>query len=502
MTKSHIELERFREFVLEHEGDDPSRLILSRGRWPEVDVNAAVTAIECRRKIRTKLPEWYAEPGIIFPDRICAEQSSSSETANYKASVASRIICDTLAKESETISTEANESHEDVIRGRIADLTGGLGVDSLAFSRVAENVLYNEMNPGRAAAAKHNFSLLGAANIDVISHCVQPRKASEISGGTDAEGQVSATCSGMPSGSTTSAESVAGVSATLHDDFWDTLTTFRPDLIYMDPARRSTTGNKVFLLEDCSPDVLTLLSDLFRISGNLLLKLSPMADISMLITRLREHKGYVHEIHVVAAVWECKELLLWVRPEPCSRPRLFINENGHIIEADEKSCDTTPKFLPQDQLTTMTSIFEPGKALAKAGLFHAVASLFKVNAYKAGRSTHLYFSPEDLNLYSTPSGEGCKGNGFREGLDSIDPNLRNFGKVFKILEVEPLNKQTIRDFGRKYPKAEVSARNIPMTSDELRKKLKVASGGDIHIFGIRVDFENSSSSNYLIAAQR
>lgn len=452
--------ESFREFVLEHEGDEPARLILNRGRWPEVDVNAAVTAIECRRKIRTKLPDWYAEPGIIFPDRICAEQSSSSETARYKADVAAGIIRGTLAKDSENISTEAN-----VIRGRIADLTGGLGVDSLAFSRVATHVLYNEMNPERAAAAKHNFSLLGADNIDVISHCVQPRKG-------------------------------------LADSFWDTLTTFRPDLIYMDPARRSTTGNKVFLLEDCSPDVLTLLSDLFRITGNLLLKLSPMADISMLITRLREHQGYVHEIHVVAAVGECKELLLWVRPEPCSRPRLFINENGHVIEADEKTCDATPKFLTQDQLPTMTSLFEPGKALAKAGLFHAVASLFKVNAYKAGRSTHLYFSPEDLNLDSTSSGEGCKGNGFREGLDSIDPNLRNFGKIFKILEVEPLNKQTIKDFGRKYPKAEVSARNIPMTSDELRKKLKVASGGDIHIFGIRVDFENSSSSNYLIASQR
>lgn len=436
--------ESFREFVLEHEGDDPARLILNRGRWPEVDVNAAVTAIECRRKIRTKLPEWYAEPGIIFPDRICAEQSSSSETARYKADAAAGIICETLAKDSENSSTKAN-----VIRGRIADLTGGLGVDSLAFSRVATHVLYNEMNPGRAAAAKHNFALLGAANIDVISHCVQPRKG-------------------------------------LADNFWDTLATFRPDLIYMDPARRSTTGNKVFLLEDCSPDVLTLLSDLFRISGNLLLKLSPMADISMLITRLREHQGYVHEIHVVAAVGECKELLLWVRPEPCSRPRLFINENGHVIEADEKSCDATPKFLTHDQLPTMTSLFEPGKALAKAGLFHAVASLFKVNAYKAGRSTHLYFSPEDLS----------------QSYDSIDPNLNNFGKIFKILEVEPLNKQTIRDFGRKYPKAEVSARNIPMTSDELRKKLKVASGGDIHIFGIRVDFENSSSSNYLIASQR
>lgn len=221
-----------KEFIQEHENDDTARLMLSRNRWPDIDIDKAVTIIECRKKIRTKLPEWYEIPEIIYPDRLSSEQSSSSATAKHKASVASRI---------------ANG-------GRIADLTGGLGADSLAFSRVASQVMYNEMEPGRAEAARHNFPLLGAANISVSSFCVEEAGKSEEAA-----------------------------------YFWDTLKRFAPDLVYMDPARRSSTGSKVFLLEDCSPDVLTLIPDIFGICGNLLLKLSPMADISMLLKRLQEH---------------------------------------------------------------------------------------------------------------------------------------------------------------------------------------------------------------------
>ena len=204
------------EFIISHSEDDTSRLILGRDKWPDVDVPLAVNIIECRRKIRQKLPEWYAVPGLIFPDRICAEQSSSSFTANYKASVAGRILS--------SIAADGR---------RIADLTGGLGVDSLAFSSVVDKVLYNEMEPSRASAARHNFPLLGAQDIVVTSHCVSVE----------------------------------------NDAVWTELKSFGPSLIYMDPARRSSSGSKVFLLEDCSPDVLTLTRRLFDIAPNLLVKL-------------------------------------------------------------------------------------------------------------------------------------------------------------------------------------------------------------------------------------
>lgn len=416
-----------KEFIQEHENDDTARLMLSRNRWPDIDIDKAVTIIECRKKLRTKLPEWYEIPEIIYPDRLSSEQSSSSATAKYKASIASRI---------------ANG-------GRIADLTGGLGADSLAFSRVALQVMYNEMEPGRAEAARHNFPLLGAENISVSSFCVEEAGKSE------------------------------GAS-----NFWETLKRFSPDMVYMDPARRSSTGSKVFLLEDCSPDVLTLIPDIFGICGNLLLKLSPMADISMLLKRLQEHGAGTKELHIVSAGGECKELLLWCTPSTTDDTALIINENGNILRTSiAAESAAVPQFL-QDaaQLNSMQFLFEPGKALAKAGLFNAICTM-QDNAddgtmlLKAGRSTHLYFT------------------------DNQD-NASNFGKTFKIIGLAQFCKQGIRDFSAKYPRAEVSARNLPLTSEELRRKLKVQSGGDIHIFGLHIDFCREASANYLVAATR
>ena len=416
-----------KEFIQEHENDDTARLMLSRNRWPDIDIDKAVTIIECRKKLRTKLPEWYEIPEIIYPDRLSSEQSSSSATAKYKASIASRI---------------ANG-------GRIADLTGGLGADSLAFSRVASQVMYNEMETGRAEAARHNFPLLGAENISVSSFCVEESGKSEGAA-----------------------------------NFWKTLKKFSPDLVYMDPARRSATGSKVFLLEDCSPDVLTLIPDIFGICSNLLLKLSPMADISMLLKRLQEHGAWTKELHIVSAGGECKELLLWCTPSTDDDTALIINENGNILRTSiAAESAAVPQFL-QDaaQLNSMQFLFEPGKALAKAGLFNAICTMqddagIGTMLLKAGRSTHLYFT------------------------DSQN-NASNFGKTFKIIGLAPFCKQGIRDFSAKYPRAEVSARNLPLTSEELRRKLKVQSGGDIHIFGLHIDFCREASANYLVAATR
>ncbi len=434
------------EFILEHADDDTSRLILARDRWQDIDIDKAATIIECRKRLRTKLPEWYAVPDILYPDRLSSEQSSSTSTALYKAHLAERILrCGRAAEASE---------------GRIADLTGGLGADSLAFSRIASRVLYNEMDAERAAAARHNFPLLGARNIDVMSYRVEPEETGQ-------------------------------------HGFWDELRSFHPDIVYIDPARRSATGNKVFLPEDCSPDVLTLMPGIFSIAPAMLLKLSPMADISMLLKRLLEHGAATVELHVVASGGECKELLLWCVPykgNPLDT-RLIVSENRKSVTAPPAADgNTVPRFLQNpDRLSSVHYLFEPGKALAKAGLFNAIGSMFRSTdkgnddtsqesedvMLKAGRSTHLYFSE------TKPAGDAS-----------------DFGKIFRIVSIIPLNKQGIKNFGARYPEAEVSARNIPMTSDELRKKLKVKSGGDIHIFGIRIDFGAAASSAYLIAATR
>ena len=119
-------------------------------------------------------------------------------------------------------------------------------------------------------------------------------------------------------------------------------------------------------------------------------------------------------------------------------------------------------------------LFEPGKALMKAAPFNLIASRFGI--CKLGRSTHYYMTdnPEKAE------------------------ELKRYGKVFRIVECLPLDKRNIKEIGKRYPKAEVTARNIPMDTDTLRKKLGVTSGDDAHIFGLKSDAEG----NLLIIAYR
>ena len=408
----------FAEFILAHEADDLARLALSRDRYAaEVeDFDMALTTLEVRRKLRLKVPEWYAVPSLRYPFRLSGEQCSSAETASYKAAVAS------------------------VAGGRIADLTGGLGVDSWAFSKVAAAVLYNEMKPELAAAAEHNFRELGVENVTVRNCRLEPGNVGEVLDG------------------------------------------FEPDIIFLDPARRSEDGRKVFRLEDCQPDVLQLLPELFSAAPLILLKLSPMADITLVCRQL----GSVREVHVVASDGECKELLLLLERGYEGNFTTVIYENGSIIQAAAEGGVLKPMATlglvrgrgPQAEPvggvakrrfenTTLCDgvfLFEPGKALLKAGAFDLPC---RFGLEKMGRHTHLY-------------------------TGQVPDELRPFGKCFEILEVLPLNNKTIKELGKRYPQASVTARNIPLTSDQLRKKLGVKDGGTIHIFGLHSDEENSN----------
>lgn len=386
----------FAQFILAHEGEDPVALALARDRYAsEVeDFDLALNTLEVRRKLRVKVPQWYAVPQLRFPFRLSGEQCSSAETARYKASVALRA----LTREK-----------------TVADLTGGLGVDSWAFAQVASAVLYNEMRPELAAAASANFKALGLTNVRVSCAELRPGGLREILDG------------------------------------------FVPDVIFLDPARRAADGRKVFRLEDCEPDVLQLLPELLAAAPRVLLKLSPMADITLVCKQL----GYVREVHVVAADGECKELLLMLERGYSGAFRLFVYENGAVLALDE---EPEVASAPSGDL-----LFEPGKALLKAGAFDLPC---RYGLGKLSQHTHLYLASARVEA------------------------LQPFGKWFRILETLPLDKRAMKDIGRRYPRASVTARNIPLTSDALRKKLGVADGGSVHIFGAK-----AASGNQLLVCE-
>ena len=404
----------FAAFILQHESDDPVRLLLARDKYPDVDIDLAVTTLEVRRKLRTKVPEWYAVPSLVYPFRLSGEQCSSSETARYKAKV---VRC-----------------HSERSEGiwNVADLTGGMGVDAWAFAQVAGEVLYNEMQVELARATELNFRELGVENVRFRNCRVEPGKVKEVLDG------------------------------------------FRPDVIFLDPARRAEDGRKVFLIEECQPDVLGLLPELFEASRYVLLKLSPMADITMACKRLGAH---VKEVHVVAAGGECKELLFLLDREWEGTPSTFVVEGGAVMEIPgQAGNDGSPLVISTGaKRRGEIWLFEPGKALLKAGAFDLPCRKFGLT--KLGQHTHLYVG------------------------ESVPEELRPFGKVFEVLEVLPLNNRTMKEAGKRWPQAEVTARNVPMTSDLLRKKLGCASGGDIHLFGVRVEVA-AEAGNYLIVTKK
>lgn len=129
-------------FIRAHQDDDLERLLLSASRYSSVDVPFAVDQIRARRRIREKLPTWFANERLIFPSRLSVEQCSSERTADYKC----RLV-----------------APADVV----CDLTGGLGVDSYFLSRQAARVIYIERFEDYCAAAQANFQALRADNIEV-----------------------------------------------------------------------------------------------------------------------------------------------------------------------------------------------------------------------------------------------------------------------------------------------------------------------------------------------
>lgn len=472
----------FSEFILAHSGEDPAALALSRDRFVSQvpDFDLALTTLEVRRKLRDKVPEWYAVPSLVFPLRVSGEQCSSTATARYKASVAASLASTLtltpqpalLAKNAGChVSTDAAASTFAQKRGlsgtagRLADLTGGLGVDSWAFAQVFEEVLYNEMRPELADAAAHNFQELGLTNITVRNYALVPGSMAS-----------SSLIPGSDPGSPASVSQILG--------------SFHPDVLFLDPARRAADGRKVFRLEDCQPDVLQLLPELLAACPRILLKLSPMADITLVCKQI----GCVKAVHVVAADGECKELLLVLEKDWSGPHTLTIVEDGAAVDVPDfgpstaktyPNCGRPPLFgdvyrtepgsLRTEAGSLLTEpgslLFEPGKALLKAGAFDLPCQF---GLQKLGQHTHLYIGEE------------------------IPVALKPFGKCFRILEALPLDKRSIKAFGQKYPQAEVTARNIPLTSDQLRAKLGVRSGGSVHIFGLKID----KLGNYLLATDR
>ncbi len=428
------------------------------------------------QKVARKLPAWAAA-GIEIPSALALEQCSSSATADYKSLLAGQAAAAAnlrFAHPSHALrrgplpftrpwvatglpAAPPDPANQDKIN-TILDLTGGLGVDSWAFSRMAERVVYFEQNAELAAAAVRNFAKLGADNIEVRNETVTPETE-------------------LP----------------------------EADLIYADPARRSAAGRKVFLLEDCTPDILTLLPMLLHKAPVVLLKLSPMADLAMLAGRLGPT---LREIHVVESDGEVKELLcLLIRDSEPAEPQIIVAMLTGQFAASRSG--QLPPETSGDSAGPLPLPAEAGPSLLRSRGWlrfpEAVAAdvqqegLFCFRATEERAAEAVYATGVQAgDTLLEPCPALLKAGAFklpcaRWGLQKLAPSTHLYlgeaapcFKAWRVVEVLPFGATAFRQLKRSYPRAEVTARNLPLGSDALRKKLGVAPGGDVHIFGCRL----------------
>lgn len=296
----------------------------------------------------------------------------------------------------------------------LIDITGGFGIDSYYFSKKIKSVTHCEINPELSVIAQHNAQALHATNIEF--------KAED------------------------------GIAYLQNSN-----TSF--DTIYVDPARRAEKG-KVFMLKDCTPDIVSNMDALLEKSARIIVKTAPLLDISAGLSELKK----VSEIHIVSVKNECKELL-WIIDKDHSGDTKIIavtlnNEIEKDFSFDRSSYNAPGQFI--SDLNIGDYLYEPDAALLKSGAFNLI-----------GTTYHLLKLHPQTQLFS-----------------SAIVNRDFPGRIFKIEDL--LTTATLKKQGNL--KGNVIVRNYPAKPEDLVKKYKIKADQDQFLIFTKV----SNGENIII----
>ena len=372
------------QYIREHRTDDVRKLAL--GRHPEgIDMQYALTQISGWQAAKSKLPLWADTDGIIYPQHLSMEQCTSQYIAEYKAAV---------------IEQELGKGI------RMADLTGGFGVDCCTLSHSASKTCYNEMSNELCDIARNNFKALGRPEITVKCGSAE--------------------------------------------DFIKTSNPDSLDLIYLDPARRGDAGRKLISIKECQPDVTALQNSLLSISKHVMVKLSPMLDVSKALTELNN----VSHIFIIGLEGECKEVTLMLERDFNGEPiieAVDINSSGEpgtaVSSTKNQDASLPLPIAPPEQLQPGTYISEPSAPYMKSALFRTIAA--RTGTALLHPDTHLFWSQNKPTVFP--------------------------GRTFRLEGIIPFDKRSIAPLIK--TQANLSVRNFPETAPQLQKSLKLKDGG-------------------------
>lgn len=410
-------MQKTKEYIKQHRNDDVYRLALAK--TPEgVDLQYALQQISAYQILTKKVPSWAECDELIFPRQLSLEQSSSELTARYKASLIKEFM--------------GNQPFTHI------DLTGGMGIDCYFIAQHTQNSHYVELNPELCQIARHNFTLLNS-NISVHNTTAE-EFLNQITNNrvqmTDNRVQIT--------------------------DNSSLLTPNSSLLIYLDPARRGDHGQKLVSIADCQPNVIELLPQMFELTDKVVVKLSPMLDITRAIGEL----PHIEKLYVISVSNECKELLLFINKNYTDDTQICaINLNSQQSTDDGQQTTVNTSLLTgtlanEASLTISHAravgkyLYEPYAAHLKSGLYKTMAKTYCVE--KLHQHSHLYTSAELNNDFP--------------------------GRRFEVKEVVPFDKKSAKTLFKSLPKANLTTRNFPLTVSELRTQYKIKDGGETYIF--------------------
>lgn len=289
----------------------------------------------------------------------------------------------------------------------LTDLTGGLGIDCSFLAEGFRSVTYVERQEELCRLARHNFMVMGLSHIVVR------------------EG-----------------------------DGVEYLHNMTPcDCLFLDPARRDGQGKKTVVLEDCEPDVTSIKSLLLEKAPNVMIKLSPMLDVTAALLSLVQ----VKTMYILAVRNECKELVAVLERDFTGEATIHCVNLHKELPAQEFAFTVKQEHLAECHWATSLRkyLYEPNAAAMKAGAFRTLSSLFELE--KLHPNSHLYTS--DRYEASFP------------------------GRIFEIEEWCPINKVKQCASLKGVTQANVAVRNFPLSAEELKKRLKLKDGGEHYLFG-------------------
>lgn len=392
----------FFKFVHDNLTADPVRLRLKHGsKQDPFSYDLAITQIECRRRFGHKLPLFLANDRCIFPDKISGEQSSNEGVAFFHASLPEK-------------------------GDRILDMTGGLGIDTFAFSKIASQIITIERDYNKFQALKHNLTVSNIKNVEILN-----------------------------------CDSIEFIQLT-PDNF---------DLVFIDPARRDLSGKRVYSLYDCEPDIISHQETVLSKCKRLLIKASPLLDITQTI---KDFPG-ITSIRVVGVKGECKEILIEIdrskntsttfpeskNTEP-TLEAIELNLSGNIIyrfvaeTSSSYKTDVPITFADSSDLKQGNYLYEPSAMMMKLGAWVSLCQKF-TGIKKFGQSSHLFVSKD---LYEDFPGR----------ISRIENMVTKQDR--KAMKDLPVN---------------IVSKNYPLSADELKKFLNTKEGDNKFLYASRID---------------